>query len=799
MKQITKYIILVSLVLPFIFSFYLRLESFNNPLNKKSEEECYPLLSDIMVGEFLVPGVSSSLSLDQVIKIGVLDDLGSISGEHTLNGALLAAKEINLAGGIDINGSQYYIGITAENTEEANPNLDVNKAVTAAQTMINEQDPHFIIGGYRTEAVLAYQEVIMDNHIPFMGTGCSTDIFCQYVNDDYNRYKYFFRVMPLNLTSKARELLHYIEALANFLGTEFSGTVDKVAILREDLSWSDTLSFALSYYLPMIGLTVVEDIAFPIDVNMVEMTSYMSTIDASGAQILIPLISGQGGILMNNAYEMIQPKCLIAGFDSVGELASYWSDSNGACEYEVIMQHTYRTNKTALTIPFWDAYTRQYHQEPFYTGVGAYDAVRLLMHAVNNSQSFDPDIIVSTLEAKTPSVPFLGASGNIAFTFSHDLIEGWPYNTYMFCQWQPGGLKQVIPTYNTIYPNSISTAPLIIPHWGIDSLTEDLYPPEEFSLTTDAENPDTDGNFNITWTLSRGAESYSIFSSNSPISSLSQNLKLLKHQYDNSSYEITNLRKGNYYFIIASYNTSGITLSNSIYVNVSRPSPGPFMLNSDAEDPEINGNFNLSWTLSEGADNYSVYKYTKPIIEINETLEVIAYQNAISPFFINETINGIYYYIVEANNATGSTLSNFIYVNVHIFDSLTVINPNSSSSWEIFTFQSIIWTSTGSIINVKIELYRNDIFLIDIISNMPNDGEMEWLVLSGLVASDQYKIKVIDLANSSIFAYSEIFEITTPTQQELPVVPGYNIHLILCMVLAVSVVLTKKRFKKPYN
>ncbi len=892
MKPYQKYLILTLLIYPFISTVYFNLQFFYNYSDKVTEEKDLPLLSDVIIDGYTIPGVSSSLSSDQIIKIGVLDDLNYISGEHTVNGALLAAKETNQAGGIVVGGLNYYVGIIAENTEEANPNLDISKAVTAAQTMVNVHDPHFIIGGFRTEALLTYLEVIMDDHIPFMGTGCPTDQFCQKVYDNYARYKYFFRIMPLNTTSKAIEFLYYIDALATFLGTEFSGSVDKVAIIREDLSWTAALSTALNYYLPSFGLTVVEDIAFPLTVTATEFMSYMATIDASDAQILIPLISAQGGILMNIAYENIQPKCIIAGFDSLAELNTYWDDTSGDCKYEIIIQHTYRTNKTIATIPFWDNYVNEFGKEPFYTGIGAYDAVKLLVNAVNDSQSLNSDTIVSTLETKTLSDPFIGASGNIAFTSSHDLFEGWPYNTYLFCQWQTGGLKQVVPSYNIIYPNSIATAPLIIPYWGINNLIEALYPPGTFTLTTNAESPEIDGSFTLSWTESQGADSYSIYSSNSPISSLNQNLKLITHQYDNTSYKISNLKTGDYYFIAVSYNSSGETLSNSIYVDVLRPSPGPFTLTSDADDPDLDGIFNLSWTSSEGADNYTIYSHTEPITEINKALEIIAYQSATSPYSVIETTNGIhyyvieavndtgttlsnniyvniscpspgpftltsdaddpdldgifnlfwtssegadnytvyryiapiteinesldiiahqnatsplsvietinggYYYIVEAVNATGTTLSNYISVEIQTFKSLTVISPNVSSSWEVNTSQLIIWTSTGSISNIKIELYRHNAFVTYIVLTTINNGEFEWLVSTGLSTSNQYKIKIVDLENSSIYAYSSYFEIVNPTSQELPIIPSYNLFLVIYSFIAISTLLTKKRFKK---
>ena len=50
------------------------------------------------------PGAPTSITEDQIIRIGVAGDTERIQGEGQLNGARLAAREINEAGGIVIGG-----------------------------------------------------------------------------------------------------------------------------------------------------------------------------------------------------------------------------------------------------------------------------------------------------------------------------------------------------------------------------------------------------------------------------------------------------------------------------------------------------------------------------------------------------------------------------------------------------------------------------------------------------------------------------------------------------------------------
>ncbi len=508
------------------------------------------------------------------------------------------------------------------------------------------------------EALLAYLEVIMDNQVPFISIGTDYDYFCQRVLDNYARYKYFFRTMPINTTAFDVEFLYYILSLSSYLGSHYGGIVDKVAILREDLGWTMPMSAFLNTYLPMNGLTVVEDIAFPIDVTPVEMTAYWAQIDAAGAQITIPLISTQAGILMMMSYEAMKPGCLVVGIDKLSQHEMNWDNTGGACQYEVIPHPIYKTNKTSLTLPFWNNFLSAYDEEPFYTGAGAYDSIKLLIDAVNETQSLNPDIIIGKLEGYNSNNPFHGASGLISFTSSHGLLEGWPYNTNLFCQWSSYGTKEVVSTYNSVYPESITTGGLKIPYWGINNLTGPQALPGAFTLSSDASVPDSDGSFNLTWDNSVGANSYSIYYSNQP------NLRRLVKIADNaiSPFKISNLMTDEYYFVIVAHNSVGEELSNSLYVNVERPRPGNFILTSDAEIPDQDGQFNLTWAESEGANNYSVYGNYGYITEINSSLILMADQTGVSPYNISGLMEGHYYFAVEAHNKTGKTLSNCVEV-----------------------------------------------------------------------------------------------------------------------------------------
>ncbi|MCK4284884.1 MAG: hypothetical protein KAX18_01725 [Candidatus Lokiarchaeota archaeon] len=110
--------------------------------------------------------------------------------------------------------------------------------------------------------------------------------------------------------------------------------------------------------------------------------------------------------------------------------------------------------------------------------------------------------------------------------------------------------------------------------------------------------------------------------------------------------------------------------------------PGIFSLFSDAEAPDTDGNFNLNWSSSSEAQNYSLYRHNNLITEINGSVSLLVNQTATSPISITGLSSGEYYYVVVAHNLLGDRMSN----NVHIIVDI----PAVPSDPEISGYNSLI-------------------------------------------------------------------------------------------------------------
>ncbi len=155
--------------------------------------------------------------------------------------------------------------------------------------------------------------------------------------------------------------------------------------------------------------------------------------------------------------------------------------------------------------------------------------------------------------------------------------------------------------------------------------------------------------------------------------------------------------------------------------------------------------------------------------------------------------NGPHSIQVYGNDSLGIMYQTEVrYFIVDLPKSLSLFNPDSSSIWEPGSAQYINWTFMGSISNIKIELYLDAAFVMEMISSTPNTGNFYFIVDPTLTESSNYQIKIIDMSDSSVFAYSDYFEISTPTP--IPEIPGYNIFILIGLIGILGFYLRKKKF-----
>src|ERR1700704_5386633 len=113
----------------------------------------------IRIGLAMALALSSTLGWAQgTIKIAIVGPMAFVQGENHWAGAEMARDEINKAGGINVAGRGLQGGGNRADTNEDQAGAD---ATSAIERVITRDKSDFLIGGFRSEAVLAMQEVAM--------------------------------------------------------------------------------------------------------------------------------------------------------------------------------------------------------------------------------------------------------------------------------------------------------------------------------------------------------------------------------------------------------------------------------------------------------------------------------------------------------------------------------------------------------------------------------------------------------------------------------------------------------------
>lgn len=439
------------------------------------------------------------------IKIGIIGPVGLPHWEPAgmKPAAELAAKEINDAGGIKVGGTYYQIELLFENEWAIDPENEYRpnptKAVQAVTNLL-QQGAQFIIGGFRTEVTDPIIETVMDwnedpGHTPvlFFINGASTDWLCRDLTkpENYTRYKYVFRNMPINSTALFRSFCAYIRYYLIGKLLKMYGNPVKFAVLLEDLEWTLPMEGPLTVYYPyVLGPNVTLVYYARVPETATDFSTWLTGVKNSGARLMIFVFSGRPGHPLIKQWCENEVPAIPVGINVLGQLQEHWPITEGKCEYEVVL-NPYGTRTPIVpgyTEVFWDkflAYTKQKYGEekwPIYTAAGAYDSIYSLKQAIEAVGSLDPDALISYLEG----AEYTAMTGLFRYTTNHDIytkdfgpfwpvIDDLPYGITRgeMVQWVDGVMNVVSPIDK---PYSRKT---LIPPW--------MYPLADVDLNFDGK------------------------------------------------------------------------------------------------------------------------------------------------------------------------------------------------------------------------------------------------------------------------------------------------------------------------
>jgi branched-chain amino acid transport system substrate-binding protein len=397
----------------------------------------------ILLASFLVVTISFPSWGADVIKIGVIGPMNFMQGKGHWNGAIMAAEEINAKGGIQVGDKKMNVEVIKADSNEF---LSVTDATNAMERLITHDKVDFIVGGFRSEAVLAMQDIAMDYKKIFMGCGAAHPELCKRVAEDYERYKYFFRGTPFNSEFLVRTCFIQMATVGAILKNALNIPTVKVAIVAEKAIWVDPMVAAAEEFIPKMGMEVA-GIWRPSPVAT-DATAELSAVQRSGAHMIFTTFSSLVGIPFTRQAGELKIPAVQVGINVEAQKDGFWDATQGMGNY-VMTLNTYARGVeiNELTKPFVDQYIKRFGEVPTYTADTYSTIIYGLAPAIEEAGTLDADKLVTVIEEREYMVP----SGRIKYIKDaegrhlHDLKWGPGYLTSLGVQWQDGELKGVWP------------------------------------------------------------------------------------------------------------------------------------------------------------------------------------------------------------------------------------------------------------------------------------------------------------------------------------------------------------------
>jgi branched-chain amino acid transport system substrate-binding protein len=389
--------------------------------------------SFLLAGCFFM-AIAVPASAADVIKIGVIGPMNFVQGKGHWNGALLAAEEINARGGLQVGQKKMKIELVKADSNEF---ISMTDATNAMERLMTQDKVDFVVGGFRSEAVLAMQDIAMDYKKIFIGCGAAHPELCLRVEKNYNRYKYWFRETPINSTYLGRVCFINLATVSGILKKELGIQVPNVAMVAEKAMWVDPMIKAAEGFIPKNGMKLVGTWR-PSD-KATDVTAELTAVQRADAQIIFTIFSASVGITFARQAGELKIPAAFVGINVESQKDGFWDATQRQGNYAVTLNTYVRgVSYNELTGPFIEEYIKRYGGTPEYTAA-TYDAIKFALgKAVEETGTIDAEKLIPAMEKAERAVT---AAPKGKFDKNHDIAFGPGYSTGITTQWQDGQMK----------------------------------------------------------------------------------------------------------------------------------------------------------------------------------------------------------------------------------------------------------------------------------------------------------------------------------------------------------------------
>ncbi|PSN90938.1 hypothetical protein B9Q03_05575 [Candidatus Marsarchaeota G2 archaeon OSP_D] len=403
---------------------------------------------------------SSPTTSTHYITLGLSLPMSYAVGQDAYDAAQMAVSQINANGGVIINNTHYLLRTVAEDTDELDWSIPVDQGVSALQKLVTVDGAQVILGGVRTDVVVAQAAKLAQYKIVYIDIESNEPIVeCEVhhtsncppgVQANYTAYQYYFHLF-VNGTAIGPSLVKFAVALKQYSATHPNApNMSRVAVLGEDALWTvgpvgrPAGNSTLFNVMGHLGFKVVYASLFPL--NTQDFSTYLSQIAASKAGLIMLFFSGTDGASFMEQWQSYNwpngQKPVVFGPGLLGGFSEFWSMTNGAAQGYITWPATVNVSYTPKTVPFIDAFYKQYGHTPNTAALDMYDGVYIVAQAMHIANSWKAYKLIPVLQ----NITYQGVIGTIHFTSSHGINLPDIPMYQQFAQWQNGNL---VPVWNT--------------------------------------------------------------------------------------------------------------------------------------------------------------------------------------------------------------------------------------------------------------------------------------------------------------------------------------------------------------
>jgi branched-chain amino acid transport system substrate-binding protein len=415
------------------------------------------ILTAIVIAIFLTLPANTAMAKKPII-IGAPLATSFLYGWDAERAMTLAVEEINKAGGVKVGRKKRPFKIEVIDTRDLEPGVPVSEALLAVEKLILEKKADFIMGGpIRSEAGLAAMDLLSKyKKISILTTGVLTPKYHARVAENYDKYKYLFRITGEAKWMVGGEIIPCLVGLGNEYG------LNRIFIMIQDVAHARAGGGIIAKVMAKKGWTVIgEPEIYPTGSTDFSM-GLLKARREKAQVILIWMDMPETSILLKQWHDMKIPALPFGSIIAAAEQPGFWKATEGKGEYtlaNVVNAGNAPSNASSWTMKFVNAYKKRWGIEPEGYGTSSsYMGVYVLKDAIERAGSLKPDKVIAALE----QTDMMGVYGRIKFDpKSHQVVPSLDPDqgaVGTIFQWQAG--KRVV-----VFPEKISVGKIKLPPW----------------------------------------------------------------------------------------------------------------------------------------------------------------------------------------------------------------------------------------------------------------------------------------------------------------------------------------------